>query len=256
MGKRGPKPRSAEERFWEKVNKDSDVGCWIWMGAKAGSGYGYFSLPALGGQKARNVYAHRFSWELVNRRLSPNDHVCHDCPAGDNPACVNPDHLFLGNPLVNNHDKWRKGRGTRHRRVLTQEQATEIRSRYLGGTDTCSTIATAYGISVRTVSNIVKGTIYRDLVIPWIPPVDRPVPKRLRRRGVNRSQVLRPVGDLNAHAKLSKGNVLEIVRRRRLGEAVVEIARDYPSVTLGQIYAILAGKSWSTVTGISPCCLS
>jgi hypothetical protein len=36
--------------------------------------------------------------------------VCHNCPGGDNPLCVNPDHLWLGTQKDNVHDCMRKRR--------------------------------------------------------------------------------------------------------------------------------------------------
>ena len=49
--------------------------------------------------------AHRASWEISHPeefRLGPNDFVCHKC---NNPTCVNPDHLFRANIIINNFDR-------------------------------------------------------------------------------------------------------------------------------------------------------
>jgi hypothetical protein len=90
-------------RFWGRVKKTPD-GCWIWMGAKRNKkGYGTFCEPITGKQ----IYAHRFSWEWHNGAIPMGVFVLHKC---DNPACVNPDHLKLGDAMDNNHDSISKGR--------------------------------------------------------------------------------------------------------------------------------------------------
>jgi DNA-directed RNA polymerase specialized sigma24 family protein len=60
-------------------------------------------------------------------------YVCHNCPGGDNPACINPAHLWLGTNADNLRDMDAKGRrvnrrGERHYRArLTDENVRAIR---------------------------------------------------------------------------------------------------------------------------------
>lgn len=94
------------QRFWAKVNKNGPIArpeltpCWLWT-AFTRDGYGRVSL--LGRISA---FAHHVSWFLVRGEWP--EYLCHEC---DVPACVNPDHLFLGNPRINVQDKLRKKRG-------------------------------------------------------------------------------------------------------------------------------------------------
>jgi hypothetical protein len=76
-----------EERFWSKVRKTES--CWLWTGA----GGGHYGRLVRGG---RLDLSHRVSWELHNGPIPDGLFVLHNCPGGDTPACVNPDHLWLG----------------------------------------------------------------------------------------------------------------------------------------------------------------
>jgi transcriptional regulator with XRE-family HTH domain len=89
-----------EARFWKKVDRRGADECWLWTGAKA-SGYGFFSV------NGKRMLAHRFSYELHKGALGEKD-ACHDCPGGDNKACVNPAHLWPGTDAENKQDYQRK----------------------------------------------------------------------------------------------------------------------------------------------------
>lgn len=92
------------DRFWPKVNKT--LTCWLWTGAQQG-GYGEMSAGRRGEQPLR---AHRVSWELAFGPIPAGLFVLHNCPTGDNPLCVNPAHLFLGDAEANAKDMKAKGR--------------------------------------------------------------------------------------------------------------------------------------------------
>jgi len=80
--------RPAAERFWRKVLPLTD-GCWLWVGANAGGGYGCFFPGEVDGRKA-NMPAHRWAYEHLVGPIPDGlqlDHLCR------NRWCVNPDHL-------------------------------------------------------------------------------------------------------------------------------------------------------------------
>ena len=91
-------------RFWKRVNKTDT--CWLWTGTRNPNGYGM--IRARPG-KTRDL-THRVSWMLHNGDIPDGLCVLHRC---DNPACVRPEHLFLGTRADNVHDMVAKGRGAR-----------------------------------------------------------------------------------------------------------------------------------------------
>jgi len=124
-------------------------------------GYGKFTI------KGRIVLAHRFSWEFANGPIPDGMNVCHNCPGGDNPSCVNPAHLFLGTTLDNMRDKTAKGRqllGERnHKSKLTKAQVIAIRERYDQGGISQTALALEHGVSTASMSVIVRRKAWRHV---------------------------------------------------------------------------------------------
>jgi hypothetical protein len=79
-------------------------GCWLWGGITDRAGYGIFGKP--------KRKAHRISYFLLRGVDPGNNHVCHRC---DNPQCVRPDHLYLGDDQQNSRDMVERGRVNRWR---------------------------------------------------------------------------------------------------------------------------------------------
>ena len=155
--------RPLPDRFWEKVDRSGGPeACWLWAASRNPDGYGQIRV------NGRLESAHRLSWELAHPGIPippETPFVLHNCPSGDNPSCVNPRHLYLGNPRINNEDTVAKGW---HRRVshpgehngsakLTEEAVREIRRCGAEGDITKSALALRFGVTRQSVSGILAG---------------------------------------------------------------------------------------------------
>ena len=100
--KKRRRSRPLASRFYDKILIGH--GCWEWTGCINNHGYG--KIMVLVGEEYKAALAHRVSWFLETGSW-PERNVLHEC---DNPKCVRPDHLFLGNQLDNVHDCISKGR--------------------------------------------------------------------------------------------------------------------------------------------------
>lgn len=96
----------------ERLSKylvDPVTGCWNWTGSLDRDGYGRM----IGSDKGKRIFtfAHRASYEYHKGHIGPIDSntgcVLHTC---DNPSCINPDHLYLGDQAQNGLDKKLRGR--------------------------------------------------------------------------------------------------------------------------------------------------
>lgn len=112
--KRKRQAQTLAARFWANANarSDDESACWAWRLSTNSQGYGRFSI---GG---RHSLAHRIAWRLIRGDIPAGAFVCHHC---DNPLCVRPDHLFLGNHADNMRDMKLKGRQGLHMSITKPE---------------------------------------------------------------------------------------------------------------------------------------
>lgn len=143
-----------EDRFWKYVRKTTKTGCWLWQGTLNEDGYGLIS------NGERNEGAHRVAWKLTHGPIPQGMQVLHNCPGGDQPACVNPAHLWLGNQADNMADCKRKNRNYKK---LTRKQAVEIREKYSNGGVSQSQLADEYGVCQTNIWHIVNRKTWVDL---------------------------------------------------------------------------------------------
>ena len=144
------------ERIGSRLDKTGQ--CWEWTGSKDKKGYGRINV----GNKPMLV--HRAFFECVSGPLKEGDHVLHRC---DNPSCARPEHLFVGDHLMNMQDKSRKkrhrygvSRGEAHGcSRLTADQVYEIRA----STGPSVEVGKRYGVSGRTVREIRNRESWRHL---------------------------------------------------------------------------------------------
>lgn len=141
----------SHERFWSRVQKTDS--CWLWLGGRNNKGYGFL------GVRGRNTLAHRFSYEIHHGPIPDGLLVCHTC---DVPACVRPDHLWLGTVKQNADDMVRKGRGRNYRAEgvdnprakLTEQSVRDMRLLYSHG-HSLTALATLFNVTRHMVWLIV-----------------------------------------------------------------------------------------------------
>lgn len=159
----------AAQRFATKYAV-AESGCWEWSGFLNNCGYGQFWL------KGRHEYAHRAAWMLHHGCVPCGQCVCHRC---DNPACVNPDHLFLATHDENMADMTRKGRqptspgarrmdisGVRNGSAKLDEGKVLIIRQMVGQGHPLAPLARRYGVSYATVQKAASGETWRHVGAP------------------------------------------------------------------------------------------
>jgi len=148
------------KRFMSFVEK-KDTGCWEWTGYLQTAGYGIMCVGTLG-INLRRWLVHRLSWIIHHGALCSHVLVCHTC---DNPKCVRPDHLFLGDHVANGQDAAQKHRMSYPRpwaAKLNPEAVSEIKRQLALGLSRRS-IARQYGVRSQSIDCIADGRSWRHV---------------------------------------------------------------------------------------------
>jgi len=133
-----------QERFWAKVDQEGPTDCWEWTAGRDRDGYGRFKLNGV------TPRAHRVSWALHHGPIESGLLVCHTC---DNPSCINPSHLFLGDYQSNADDSRAKGRVPQK---LTAADVRTIRQMWACDEYKTPELAEMFGVTRQCIWQIVS----------------------------------------------------------------------------------------------------
>jgi hypothetical protein len=150
-----PVRKTLEQAFREGVDVRGPDDCWPWTKGVDREGYGKIGRREDGGRTVmRGAHVVAF---MLDRDHPPTHNVLHTC---DNPPCCNPAHLYDGTCGDNARDRMAAGT-VRNRPVLTFEQVLVIRTEHDGSIACTAVMARRYGVSTRSIANVVTGRTWR-----------------------------------------------------------------------------------------------
>lgn len=146
-------------RFWIKTQQVGS--CIEWTAGCDKDGYGKFSIFH------KSYRAPRIAYYLYYR-VDPETFVLHHC---DNPACVNPKHLFVGDQKINIQDMDMKDRGNRvhlkgeqsGRAILSEKDVIWIRQNKNLTREMTRQLAAQYGVSESCIDHAWRGYTWKHL---------------------------------------------------------------------------------------------
>jgi hypothetical protein len=172
--------RPLADRISERIQKTDT--CWLWTGSCNPHGYGQISV------NGRPRLVTRMTWTIHHGSIPPGMNVCHTC---DIPACVRPDHLFLGTHSSNMRDMVsknrhaarthperiargeRNGAHTRPDRLcrgesspaakLSESDVARIRHLFATESRTRTSLGEEFGVSRQQITRILLGQSWRHL---------------------------------------------------------------------------------------------
>lgn len=223
--------RTAVRRFWSKVLVSGSNDCWEYSGPRV---MGYGVLGFRHNNKRYTRRANRISLALETGIAPVSKQACHNCPGGDNKACVNPKHLFWATDAEHKKDTYLKGQmahgdscGTS---VLTSGDITQIKHLRRGGAS-LKYLASLFGVTTSQISLVCLGKAWKreDASVVSIPSIR--------------------VGKLNPMSKLTAAKVRVILKEHKAGVSNIALAKRF-GVRPPSIRAILTGRTWRAVSGL------
>lgn len=148
-----PQPKKFHKKGITPDYTVTRTGCWEFTNIKAKTPSGY---PLYRRQGKNYFYSHYSLEHFKGVKFGKGDYACHLC---DNPKCVNPDHLYLGNEKTNKLDMIEHCRSTRGSKnpmsKFTEKDIGEIKR--LCKTLSQTTVANMYGVRQPAISRIITG---------------------------------------------------------------------------------------------------
>lgn len=135
----------------------TESGCIEWTGALMHQGYGHINW------NGKIHRTHRLSYAATKGEIAGGIVICHKC---DNPACINPDHLFAGTKADNSADMAKKKRSTiGERNPMAKIDASVVHEiRVLGKTGMLQKdIGSKFGITREAVGLIIRGERWKHI---------------------------------------------------------------------------------------------
>ncbi len=151
---------TVKNRFYAKVLIPNNDGCMLWAGCLTPKGYGSFRV------KGKDTHASRFSYLLHCGNIPKNLCICHKC---DNPACVSPEHLFIGTQKQNVMDMIKKNRQNYAKgskiglSKLNEEKVKNIKNLIGEKKLSLSEVSKIFNVSIRNIYKILQGKIWRHV---------------------------------------------------------------------------------------------
>lgn len=140
------------DRFFKCCEYDNQTDCLNWVRGKEADGYGVFRVNKV------SYRAHRLSWYFkTGNHPTSEEFICHKC---DNPACVNPDHLYAGTAKDNNEDAFARkrnaiGSGRSSAKITEDDIPNMLEMRRRG--QSFRAIGEHYSVHGSTIQNVFSG---------------------------------------------------------------------------------------------------